>query len=185
MRRILPFCLVVALVFSAGYTYAQGFNGRGYNGQGGLGFCNPDQPGTGRQLGRKGGRRAQNRPGFGQLQQRLKLTDQQMQQIRQIQQSHRQQAFEIRGTKAAAREAMMKSIFAENANPATVQKNLITMQQSQAASLNLFVTRMNEINKILTPEQRTEFQKVLDERSQRRITNREKMQQRMQQNNPQ
>ncbi len=106
---------------------------------------------------------------------RLNLTPDQVKKIQQIVRTRRTAARSRQGATAQAdlaqeRQALLKAIFSDKPEQGEIQKHMdaIVQQQSAAderrrANLSDNVDSMLEINKVLTPAQRTEFQKMLDE----------------------
>ncbi len=106
---------------------------------------------------------------------RLNLTPEQVKQIQGIAKAHR--AAIQPGERPAAqvniaqeRQALMKAVFSDKPDEGEIQKHLdaLSQQQTDAAQRRQqqmadYVTSMLEINKVLTPAQRAEFHKMLDE----------------------
>ncbi len=109
------------------------------------------------------------------VQARLNLTPDQVKQIREIVRDHRAQNAPVRPAALAVNAgqehtALMKSIFTDNPNQEEIQKHEASIAERQAAAaqqnqqrLNQQVNTLLEINKVFTPAQRAEFQKMLDE----------------------
>jgi Spy/CpxP family protein refolding chaperone len=112
-----------------------------------------------------------------QLEARLKLTPEQSQQVRNIISSQRSQMKERFGSGGNTRQELVQQIFSDNPNQAEIQKRLADLQQQHAQMLNQLVASGLEVNKVLTPEQRAELQKALEEKAQARAKMRERMRQ--------
>lgn len=136
---------------------------------------------------RAGMKRMHGRMGMGpmgmryeQLVARLKLTPEQETQIKGIAKSRAEQSKGDREAGRAAREALMRELFSDKPNTAEIQKNTAVLQQESAQRLTRWVTMAQEMNKVLTPEQRTEMQKMVSEHQQASQRMRERFKQRMQ-----
>ncbi|HWR35671.1 MAG TPA: periplasmic heavy metal sensor [Clostridia bacterium] len=110
---------------------------------------------------------------------RLKLTPDQEQRVRQLARDRAKQSMSEAESSRAARHALMKEVFSEQPNQAEIQKQVAFLQQHSAKTINDFVSSGIEMNKVLTPEQRAEMQKMLDENQQVTERRRERMRQRM------
>ncbi len=107
------------------------------------------------------------------VQARLNLTPDQVKQIQQVVQAQRANAPKpaAAATNAAQEhQALLKAIFTDKPDQEAIQQHAAALNQFAAAQaqqhtarLNQFINTMLEINKILTPEQRDEFQRMLDE----------------------
>ncbi len=108
------------------------------------------------------------------VQARLNLTPDQLKQIMQVVQAQRANAPKPAAAPAlnAAQEhrALLKAIFTDKPDQEAIQQHAAALNQfasaqaqQHSARLNQAITTMLEINKILTPEQRDEFQRMLDE----------------------
>ena len=106
---------------------------------------------------------------------RLKLTPDQSRQMREIVSSQKLKLFDQFSAGRDNRQALIKEIFKDNPNQAEIQKRVAAIQQQHSDMLNQVVAAGTQLNKVLTPEQRVEMQKVIDERMQAG----EKMRQRM------
>lgn len=106
-----------------------------------------------------GGERA-----IAEMETRLKLTPEQSQQVRQILTGQREKMFEDFGAGRENRQALVREIFKDNPNQAEIQKRVAALQQRHAEMLKQVVATGLEINKVITPEQRTELNKVIEER---------------------
>ncbi len=113
------------------------------------------------------------------MKQRLNLTPEQVQQIRQINHAQRLQSFDRNTAAQSERQALMAALFSETPNQAEIHRHVAALQQAQAAQLNQLVATAAEINKVLTPEQRTEFQKVMATRMDRQVQMRAKARERL------
>ena len=145
-RRVLVALVAVVLmvVLGAGFAFAQ----RGHRGKHGVRG----------DMGLLGGRM------FAHLEARLNLTPEQSQQIKQIREQQREEMKQQMDR--SAHEALIRAMFSDNPNQAEIQKLTQQLQQQHAARLNQMVTAAAQINQVLTPEQRAEFQKVLSEHQQ-------------------
>ena len=112
---------------------------------------------------------------------RLNLTPDQQEKIKSITKAQFDQNKGQRATVSAAHEALAKELFKDQSNPAEIQKQVSILQQDQTQRMAQWVQTAQEINKILTPDQRAEVQKMIVENKQVRENMREKMQQRRQQ----
>lgn len=156
----------VLVVLVAGFAWAQAGPGGGMGGPHGHG--GPDF-GFG--------------PGmhFQKLAARLNLTQEQQDKLKGMMQQRMQQN---KGQGEAARnahDALAKELFKDQPNQAEIQKQLTVLQQDQAQKMTQWVQTAQEMNKVLTPEQRVEMQKVIDEQQTARANMHEKMMQRHQQ----
>ena len=124
---------------------------------------------------------------------RLNLTPDQTKQIQEIVSAHRtaMQPAQRPAPGTGPRidhEALLKSIITDKPDQAEIQKRMDAMLQQQTAMaqerqqrLGAYVDTMLEINKVLTPAQRSEFQKMLDENTRaRQMMGRRMMQRRNQ-----
>ncbi len=109
------------------------------------------------------------------VQARLNLTSDQVRQIQEIVRTQRAKnapagrAVPVANV-AQERMALMKAIFSDNPNQTEIEKHQAAIADRQAAaaqqsqqSLSRQVNTLLEINKVFTPAQRVEFQKMLDE----------------------
>lgn len=121
----------------------------------------------GRQMGMLGGWRMAH------LEARLKLTPEQSKQMEALMAAQREK---MKGDMAAGREdrqALMREIFKDNPNQAEIQKRVSAIQERHNAMLDQLVAAGQEFNKSLTPEQRAEMQRIIDEHVQVRERMRE------------
>ncbi len=122
---------------------------------------------------------------------RLNLTPDQVKQIQQIVRAHRAAVQPAQrpapgAGPAADRQALLKSIFTDQPDQGAIQKQMDAVLQKEATTqeqrqqrLSEMVDTMLQINKVLTPAQRAEFQKMLDENTRaRQIMGRRMMQRR-------
>lgn len=117
---------------------------------------------------------------FAKIEARLKLTPQQSDQIRGIVRSERERhvsQFEAGGNN---RHELMKAIFAENPNQGEINNRIEAMVKQHEQMLRQMAATGTEVNKVFTPEQRAEVQRMLDENAQAASKMRERMKQRMQ-----
>lgn len=115
-----------------------------------------------------------------QMEVRLKLTPDQSKQIRAILKNAREQGFSRFGQGSNARVSLAKAIFSTDANQADIQQNLQALQQQHQQMLQLMVSTGQQINQVLTPEQRVEMQRIIDEKAAMGAKMRERFRQRMQ-----
>ena len=124
---------------------------------------------------------------------RLNLTPDQTKQIQEIVNAHRtaMQPAQRPAPGTGPRinhDALLKTIITDKPDQAAIQKQMdamlqqqTTMEQQRQQRLGAYVDTMLEINKVLTPAQRTEFQRMLDENSRaRQMMGRRMMQRRSQ-----
>jgi Spy/CpxP family protein refolding chaperone len=155
-KWIVALTVVLALTI-AGIAFAQAGHEGGFRGHGGHGG-----PGFGFGPGMH----------FEQLAARLNLT------------AEKQHMEENRGQGQAsvdAHDALAKELFKDQPNQAEIQKQLTVLQQDQARRMSEWVATAQEMNKVLTPDQRAEAQKIIDEQRTARANMREKMKERHQQ----
>jgi len=119
--------------------------------------------------------------GFLKLQARLNLSADQTQQIKQIVKSERMKRIGQGRDGAQDQQALIKSIFADNPNQTEIQQRVQAIQEQQAKMLQELVATGLQVNKVFTPEQRAELQRMMDENAQVRAKMRQKMAQRMKQ----
>ena len=98
-----------------------------------------------------------------QLEARLKLTPEQSKQMRDLVASRRTKLMEDFDAGRDDRRALVREIFKDNPSQAEIQKRVSAIQERQAAMVSQLVAAGQEFNKTLTPEQRVEMQKVIDE----------------------
>ncbi len=110
------------------------------------------------------------------VQARLNLTADQVKQLQDIVRAQRAK-MQAPVNVAAERQAMMKAIFTDAPNQAEIDKHAAALASQQNQRLNQMVSTMLEFNQVLTPEQRTEFQKMLDEQARAGTIRRQRMQQ--------
>ena len=98
-----------------------------------------------------------------QLETRLKLTPEQSKQMRDIVAARHEK---LKGDFDAGRDdrqALVREIFKDNPSQAEIQKRVSAIQERHNAMLSQLVTAGQDFNKTLTPEQRVEMQKIIDE----------------------
>ena len=178
MNWILALSLTLILAI-AGFAFAQagpdaGPGGPGPHGHGPHGHGGPGGPGGDFGFG-PGGMH------FGQLVQRLNLTQDQQDKLKGMMKQHMQQNRGQGQAAEAAHDALAKELFKDQPNQAEIQKQLTILQQDQAQRMGQWVQMAQDANKILTPEQRVEMQKMIDERSTARANMKQKMMERRQQ----
>ena len=165
---VLSLILVLAI---AGFAFAQAGPGGGMRGPHGMGRHGHGGPGFGFGPGMN----------FGKLSARLQLTPEQKDKLKSIMKQHMQ---ENKGQGEAARnahEALAKELFKDQPNQAEIQRQVAVLQQEQAQRMAQWVSAAQEMNKVLTPEQRAEVQKIIDENHTARAAMKQKMEQRRQQ----
>lgn len=119
--------------------------------------------------------------GLARLEARLNLTADQTTQIRQITKAERMKRAGQPGVGPENREALMKAIFADNPNQTEIQNRVKALEEQHAKMLQELVATGLQVNKVFTPEQRAELQKMIDENAQVRTRMRERMKQHIQQ----
>ena len=98
-----------------------------------------------------------------QMEARLKLTPEQSKQMRDIVASRRTKLMEDFDAGREDRRALIREVFKDNPSQAEIQKRGSAIQERQAAMVSQLVAAGQEFNKTLTPEQRAEMQRVIDE----------------------
>ena len=98
-----------------------------------------------------------------QLEARLKLTPEQSKQMRDIVATRRTKLMEDFDAGRDDRHALAREIFKDNPSQAEIQKRVSAIQERQNAMISQLVAAGQEFNKTLTPEQRAEMQRVIDE----------------------
>jgi Spy/CpxP family protein refolding chaperone len=119
--------------------------------------------------------------GLAKLQARLNLSAEQTQQIKEIGRSERTKRLDQFGSGAENRQALLKAIFSDNPNQTEIQKRVQALQEQHAKMLQDVVSTGLQVNKVFTPEQRVELQRVIEENSQVRAKMRDRAMQRRQQ----
>jgi Spy/CpxP family protein refolding chaperone len=161
--------IVFASVVAVGTGFASARYGRGPQGMGGFPLF--------RELG------------LAKVKARLNLTADQTQQIQQIAKSERIKRSEQGGFGAEDRQALLKTIFADNPNQTEIQKRVQALQEQHARMLQELVTTGLQVNKVFTPEQRVELHRMIDEnaqvRAEMRVRRMQRRQEREQQPAPQ
>ena len=115
---------------------------------------------------------------FAHMEARLNLTPEQSQQVRGIFEAQRAKMKEQFTGGRGDREALMKAVFSDNPNQAEIQKQVTALERKHAQMLQQMVDTGLQVNKVLTPEQRAEFLKAMDEHRQAGERFRERMKQR-------
>ena len=110
----------------------------------------------------------------GKLQQRLQLSPEQMDQIKQISASGRPKLFELSSTAAENRQALLKEVFSDKPNQKEINRRKEALQQVHNAQMDELIARAGEVNQVLTPEQRSELQRIIDEGAQQREQRRQR-----------
>lgn len=118
---------------------------------------------------------------FAELEARLKLTPDQSKQIRAILKDARDQGFDRFAAGSPDRVALAKAVFSSDTNQAEIQKNMAALEQQHQQMLQFLVATGTKINAVLTPEQRVEMQKIIDEKAQAGAKMRARWRERMQQ----
>ena len=101
-----------------------------------------------------------------QLEARLKLTPEQSKQMRDLVASRRTKLMEDFDAGRDDRRALVREIFKDNPSQAEIQKRVSAIQERQSAMISQLVTAGQDFNKTLTPGQRVEMQRVIDEQIQ-------------------
>ena len=101
-----------------------------------------------------------------QLEARLKLTPEQSKQMRDLVASRRTKLMEDFDAGRDDRRALVREIFKDNPSQAEIQKRVSAIQERQNAMISQLVTAGQDFNKTLTPGQRAEMQRVIDEQIQ-------------------
>ncbi len=98
-----------------------------------------------------------------QLEARLKLTPDQSKQMRDIVGARREKLMSDFDAGRDDRQALVREIFKDNPSQAEIQKRVSALQERHNAMLSQLVASGQDFNKTLTPEQRAEMQKIIDE----------------------
>ena len=98
-----------------------------------------------------------------QLEARLKLTPEQSKQMRDIVAARHQQLRSDFDAGRDDRQALVREIFKDKPNQAEIEKRVSAIQERHNAMLSQLVAAGEDFNKTLTPEQRAEMQKIIDE----------------------
>lgn len=101
-----------------------------------------------------------------QLEARLKLTPEQSKQMHDLVAARHEKLMGDFGAGRDDRQALVREIFKDNPNQAEIQKRVSAIQERHNAMLNQLVATGQDFNKTLTPEQRVEMQKIIDEHAQ-------------------
>jgi len=117
--------------------------------------------------------------GLVEMEVRLKLTPDQSKQVREILKSARDKGFDQFAGGSGARVALAKAVFSPQPNQAEIQKNMMALEQQHQQMLQLVVNTGQQISQVLTPEQRAEMQKIIDEKAQIAAKRREHFRQHM------
>jgi periplasmic protein CpxP/Spy len=116
---------------------------------------------------------------FGELKARLNLTPEQTSKLQELVKAERLKAFDQFWAAGEQRRALAKEIFKDNPSPAEVQRRVQELHQQHAQILNQIVAAGLEANKVFTPEQRAEIQKIVDEHARKAADRRDRIRQRM------
>jgi Spy/CpxP family protein refolding chaperone len=156
---------ITAMVFASVVAVTTGFAspryGRGQQGMGGFPFL--------------------HELGIAKVKARLNLTADQTDQIQQIARSERMKRSEQGGFGAEDRQALLNTIFADNPNQTEIQKRVQALQEQHEKMLQEMVATGLQVNKVFTPEQRTELRRMIDENAQVRAEMRDRRMQRQHQ----
>lgn len=117
--------------------------------------------------------------GLAEMEVRLKLTPDQSKQVRAILKSAREKGFDQFAAGSGARVSLAKAVFSPQPNQAEIQKNMLALEDQHQQMLQLVVNTGQQISQVLTPEQRVEMQKIIDEKAQIAAKRREHFRQRM------
>ena len=101
-----------------------------------------------------------------QMEARLKLTPEQSKQMRDIVAARRTRLIEDFDAGRDDRRALVREIFKDNPSQAEIQKRVSAIQERHNAMLSQLVATGQDFNRTLTPEQRAEVQKMIDEQIQ-------------------
>jgi Spy/CpxP family protein refolding chaperone len=153
-KKVAAVTLAVAL---AGGTYMFAKAGRGGHGPGG-GFISERM--------------------FAHLETRLNLTSEQSGQVRSIFEAQRAKMKEQFAGGRGEHDALFKAVFTDNPNQAEIQRQVTAMQQKHAQMLQDMVSTGLQVNQVLTPDQRAELLKAMEEKKQTGRRFHERMQQR-------
>jgi Spy/CpxP family protein refolding chaperone len=115
------------------------------------------------------------------LQSRLNLTPEQTQKLQDIVKQERAKAFEQFGKGADDRLALAREIFKDSPNQAEIQRRAAALLEKHKQMLDQVVAAGVQVNSLFTPEQRSEVQKILDEKAQAAAQRRQHMRERMSQ----
>ncbi|MGH9556336.1 MAG: Spy/CpxP family protein refolding chaperone [Terriglobales bacterium] len=154
-KKVAAVTLTVAL---AGGTYLFAKAGRGGHGPGGGGFISERM--------------------FARLETRLKLTPEQSGQVRNIFETQRTKMKEQFASGRGEHDSLFKAVFTDNPNQAEIQQQLGSMKQKHAQMLDQMVATGLQVNQVLTPDQRTELLKAMEEQKEAGRRFHERMQQR-------
>ncbi|RMF23508.1 MAG: periplasmic heavy metal sensor, partial [Cyanobacteria bacterium J083] len=113
-------------------------------------------------------RRGRRKNSFYQLVQQLDLTPAQSEEIRAIQAESRPQITQLREEMRTELETM-KSLLASDASDEELQQQHEKIQKLREQMGDLRFANMLKIRKVLTPEQREELARVMEQRQQQRI----------------
>lgn len=115
---------------------------------------------------------------FAHLETRLKLSPEQSTQVRGIFESQRAKMKEQFASGRGEHDALFKAVFTDNPNQSEIQTQLAAMKQKHAQMLDEMVATGLQVNQVLTPEQRVELLKAMDEKKEAGRRFRDRMQQR-------
>ena len=101
-----------------------------------------------------------------QLEARLKLTPEQSKQMRGIVTARREKLMGDFDAGRDDRQALIREIFKDKPSQAEIEKRVSAIQERHNAMLSQLVASGQEFNKTLTPEQRVEMQRIIDEQVQ-------------------
>jgi Spy/CpxP family protein refolding chaperone len=98
-----------------------------------------------------------------QLEARLKLTPEQSKQMRDIVAARRETLKSDFDAGRDDRQALVREIFKDKPSQTEIEKRVSAIQERHNAMLSQLVAAGQDFNKTLTPEQRVEMQKIIDE----------------------
>jgi Spy/CpxP family protein refolding chaperone len=101
-----------------------------------------------------------------QLEARLKLTPEQSKQMRGIVAARRETLMNDFDAGRDDRRALIREIFKDKPSQAEIEKRVSAIQERHNAMLSQLVAAGQDFNKTLTPEQRAEMQRIIDEQIQ-------------------
>ena len=101
---------------------------------------------------------------FAHLETRLKLSPEQSTQVRSIFESQRAKTKEQFASGRGEHDALFKAVFTDNPNQSDIQAQLAAMKQKHAQMLDQMVATGLQVNQVLTPEQRVELLKAMEEK---------------------
>ena len=115
---------------------------------------------------------------FAHLETRLNLSTEQSTQVRNIFESQRAKMKEQFAGGRGEHDALFKAVFTDNPNQAEINQQLAALKQKHAQMLDQMVATGLQVNQVLTPEQRVELIKAMDEKKEAGRRFRERMKER-------